>query len=198
MSDFVSSKMNEDELSASEDNIVWNKYGRNHETSENNESDVDDNPSGSDGAAFKSRLPANKMTSTEAQCFSDIANGPAQGILLFLYIRNRILELWLDDPKKELTLEAVLEGIPPPFNSDMKLSMLSARLVEYLTHITKYFSCKIACFSRPSWLDQFWSFSASSSHSIKQTWKSNHYWRRNSRPFGCASIKPIRNGRNYT
>ncbi|ELT99209.1 hypothetical protein CAPTEDRAFT_225427 [Capitella teleta] len=61
------------------------------------DSDVDD-PSGTrgglEGAAFQSRLPYDKMTAQEAACFPDIAQSSPQSQKLFLYIRNRILQLW--------------------------------------------------------------------------------------------------------
>lgn len=52
--------------------------------------------------------------------------------LLFLYLRNKILVLWHLDPLVELTVEAVLKEIPPPFNSDVKACVnLHAHLQRY-------------------------------------------------------------------
>lgn len=42
------------------------------------------------------------MSSLEAECFSDL-QGPSA--LAFIQIRNRILKLWFEDPKKQLTQE---------------------------------------------------------------------------------------------
>lgn len=55
-----------------------------------------------EGAAFQSRLPFDKMSSLEAECFSDL-QGPSSHT--FVQIRNRVLKLWFEDPKKQLTLE---------------------------------------------------------------------------------------------
>ena len=46
---------------------------------------------GLEGAAFQSRLPFDKLTSTESACFPDVASGPAQTQKVFLHIRNRIV-----------------------------------------------------------------------------------------------------------
>lgn len=55
-----------------------------------------------EGAAFQSRLPFDKMSSLEAECFSDL-QGPSSHT--FVQIRNRILKLWFEDPKRQLTQE---------------------------------------------------------------------------------------------
>lgn len=77
--------------------------------------------SGLEGAAFQSRMPFDKMTSTEAACFPDIAQAALQTIKVYLHIRNRILQLWLDNPKQQLIVEQAVEKIEPPFNSDVTL-----------------------------------------------------------------------------
>lgn len=59
-----------------------------------------------EGAAFQSRLPFDKMSSLEAECFSDLA-GPSSHT--FIQIRNRILKLWFEDPKKQLTQELAVQ-----------------------------------------------------------------------------------------
>ncbi|XP_044739760.1 lysine-specific histone demethylase 1A-like [Chrysoperla carnea] len=93
---------------------------------EENESDIED-PfvkelfSGLEGAAFQSRMPYDKMTSTEAACFPDIAQSPLPSQKVYLHIRNRILQLWLDNPKIQLTLENTIYRVEPPYNSDQPL-----------------------------------------------------------------------------
>ncbi|GFQ97939.1 lysine-specific histone demethylase 1A [Trichonephila clavata] len=82
-----------------------------------------DDPTGLEGAAFQSRLPFDKMTGQEAACFPDIAQGIPQGQKVFLHIRNRILQLWLENPKQQLIVETVLQQVEPPFNSDAPLVM---------------------------------------------------------------------------
>lgn len=86
-------------------------------------------PTGLEGAAFQSRMPFDKMTSQEAACFPDILQGPPQAHKVFLYIRNRLLQLWLDNPKQQLTFENALPQIEAPFNSDGPLVM---RIHSYL------------------------------------------------------------------
>ncbi|KAK0056688.1 lysine-specific histone demethylase 1A [Biomphalaria pfeifferi] len=80
-----------------------------------------DDPSGLEGAAFQSRLPVDKLTAQEAAAFPDIVQGPPQSQKVFLYLRNRILQLWLENPKQQLTFEAALQDIEPPYNSDGQL-----------------------------------------------------------------------------
>ena len=62
-------------------------------------------PQGLDGAAFQSRLPANKLTKQEMDFFPDIASGSQSAIMEFLFIRNKLLQAWLQDPLNELTPE---------------------------------------------------------------------------------------------
>lgn len=49
--------------------------------------------SGLEGAAFQSRLPYDKLTANEAQCFPDIANATPQTQKLFLHVRNRLVRI---------------------------------------------------------------------------------------------------------
>lgn len=76
---------------------------------------------GLEGAAFQSRMPYDKMTSNEAACFPDIAQGPLQTMKVYLHIRNRILQMWLENPKQQLVVESVITGIEAPYNSDVPL-----------------------------------------------------------------------------
>lgn len=76
---------------------------------------------GLEGAAFQSRMPFDKMTSTEAACFPDIAQAALQTVKVYLNIRNRILQMWLDNPKQQLILEHAIEKMEPPYNSDLQL-----------------------------------------------------------------------------
>lgn len=84
---------------------------------------------GVEGAAFQSRLPHDRMTSQEAACFPDIISGPQQTQKVFLFIRNRTLQLWLDNPKIQLTFEATLQQLEAPYNSD---TVLVHRVHSYL------------------------------------------------------------------
>ncbi|XP_076358730.1 lysine-specific histone demethylase 1A-like isoform X2 [Tachypleus tridentatus] len=82
-----------------------------------------DDPTGLEGAAFQSRLPFDKMTAQEAACFPDIAQGPPQTQKVFLHVRNRLLQLWLENPKQQLVFENVLPQIESPYNSDGPMVM---------------------------------------------------------------------------
>ncbi|XP_046742851.1 lysine-specific histone demethylase 1A isoform X1 [Diprion similis] len=73
---------------------------------------------GLEGAAFQSRLPFEKLTSTEAACFLDVSGGPPQTQKVFLHIRNRLLQLWLENPKQQLIIENALPAVEAPYNSD--------------------------------------------------------------------------------
>ncbi|CAH1390352.1 unnamed protein product [Nezara viridula] len=69
-----------------------------------------EDPTGPEGAAYQSRLPADKMTAAEASCFPDISNDkPAS------------LQLWIEKPKEQLIIENALGQIEPPYNTDVQL-----------------------------------------------------------------------------
>jgi lysine-specific histone demethylase 1 len=55
-------------------------------------------PTGLEGAAFQSRVPFDKMTQVEAACFPDLVQ-PLQTQKLYIHIRNRVLQCWLENPK---------------------------------------------------------------------------------------------------
>ncbi|XP_050729902.1 lysine-specific histone demethylase 1A-like isoform X2 [Eriocheir sinensis] len=74
-------------------------------------------------------MPADKLTTLEGSLFSDIVKSPPHTHRLFLHIRNRILQLWLESPLQELTYEGVMAGLEAPFNSE---GVLCARIHAYL------------------------------------------------------------------
>ncbi|BES93562.1 Lysine-specific histone demethylase [Nesidiocoris tenuis] len=80
-----------------------------------------DDPTGLEGAAFQSRLPYDKMTAAEAHSFPDISTDKPCSVRIFIHIRNRLLQLWLDNPKQQLLIENALPLVEPPFNSDTVL-----------------------------------------------------------------------------
>jgi lysine-specific histone demethylase 1 len=86
-------------------------------------SDGEEDPTGLEGAAFQSRLPHDKMTAQEAQAFPDVANGAPSSAKIFLHVRNRVLQLWIENPKTQLSLESTLPQIEAPYNSDGPLVM---------------------------------------------------------------------------
>lgn len=91
-----------------------------------NDSELDDPVikdlfSGLEGSAFQSRMPFDKLTSTEAACFPDIASAALQTVKVYLNIRNRILKMWLDNPKQQLILDQAIQNMESPYNSDVSL-----------------------------------------------------------------------------
>jgi lysine-specific histone demethylase 1 len=76
------------------------------EPSSDSDSDTEpDLPSGLEGAAFASRMPASRMTQQEVEFFPDIVHGSQPAMMEFLLIRNRLLQAWLADPTAQLTTE---------------------------------------------------------------------------------------------
>lgn len=76
---------------------------------------------GLEGAAFQSRIPFDKMTSAEAACFTDITKTGLVAQRVFLNIRNRLLQMWIDNPKQQLIMENAIKDMEPPFDSDPNL-----------------------------------------------------------------------------
>ncbi|XP_035791206.1 possible lysine-specific histone demethylase 1-like [Anopheles albimanus] len=76
---------------------------------------------GLEGAAFQSRLPVDKMTPSEAVCFPEIMQYGLVTVRVFLNVRNRILQMWIEDPTVQLTVENALTKMEPPFDSDPAL-----------------------------------------------------------------------------
>lgn len=94
------------------------------EFSSDSDSDIEpDLPPGLDGAAFQSRLPANKLTKQEMVFFPDISGSSQSAIMEFLFIRNRLLQTWLQDPVHELTTEKAQAAVhlPHPGKSNLVL-----------------------------------------------------------------------------
>ncbi|MPC16723.1 Lysine-specific histone demethylase 1A [Portunus trituberculatus] len=74
-------------------------------------------------------MPADKLTTLEGSLFSDIVKSSPHTHRLFLHIRNRILQMWLESPLQELTYEGIMSGLEAPFNSE---GVLCARIHAYL------------------------------------------------------------------
>ena len=77
-------------------------------------------PTGLEGAAFQSRVPNDKMTQVEAACFPDFVT-PLTSQKLFVQLRNRILQLWLENPRQQLVASDCLGRLSPPWDSDKQL-----------------------------------------------------------------------------
>lgn len=76
-----------------------------------------------DGAAFASRMPANKMTQQEIEFFPDVAHGSQSAMLEFLYIRNRLLQMWINNPGSELTAEKAQNTVVLPQSGQDRVYM---------------------------------------------------------------------------
>ncbi|KAB7494577.1 Lysine-specific histone demethylase 1A [Armadillidium nasatum] len=85
------------------------------------EGEQEDMSLGLEGASFQSRMPADKMTTLEGSLFSDVSKGCSATLKLFLHLRNRTLQFWLENPLNELTYENLLSKLDPPFDSDTEL-----------------------------------------------------------------------------
>ncbi|XP_065074344.1 possible lysine-specific histone demethylase 1 [Ochlerotatus camptorhynchus] len=95
-------------------------------TAKDEKGEVDPNPhreimAGLEGAAFQSRLPFEKMTASEAVCFPEITKHGLVAQRVFLNVRNRILQMWIENPTLQLTVENALKNIEQPFDSDPNL-----------------------------------------------------------------------------
>uniref|UniRef100_A0A182WEJ7 Lysine-specific histone demethylase n=1 Tax=Anopheles minimus TaxID=112268 RepID=A0A182WEJ7_9DIPT len=96
------------------------------ETDEKSASGPDPNPyqelmTGLEGAAFQSRLPVDKMTAAEAVCFPLIIKHGLVTQRMFLNVRNRILQMWIEEPTVQLTFENTMKKMESPFDSDPSL-----------------------------------------------------------------------------
>lgn len=90
-----------------------------------------DDPTGLEGAAFQSRLPFNEMTSAERDAFPDVATGSRQTRKVFQFLRNRLLELWLEAPLRQLTLSDAQEALrrEPALSSEENSQLLKRVLL---------------------------------------------------------------------
>jgi lysine-specific histone demethylase 1 len=113
-----------------DEEAISEKFPELEDSSESEQSEGEEKlPSGLQGAAFASRLPASRMSKLEKRCFSDIDRQDMKSQKTFLYTRNRILQLWLEDPKHELTSDKAIAGIEYPYKNNEKLV---ERIHEYL------------------------------------------------------------------
>ena len=65
-------------------------------------------------------MPANKMTQQETEFFPDVAHGSQSAMLEFLYIRNRLLQMWINNPGSELTAEKAQNTVVLPQSGERK------------------------------------------------------------------------------
>lgn len=71
-------------------------------------------------AAANSRLPFDRLSAEELQYFADVAKSK-HSKNLYLFLRNKCLQLWHMGPQVQLTFEAFKDQIKSPFDSDQKL-----------------------------------------------------------------------------
>ncbi|XP_078489110.1 lysine-specific histone demethylase 1A [Ciona intestinalis] len=90
-----------------------------------------ENLGGLEGAAFQSRLPYNELSPEERDLFPDVASD-VDGHLGFLNIRNRILQMWLDNPKIELIYEVAVQRLTDLKEITPENVALSLKIHKYL------------------------------------------------------------------
>jgi lysine-specific histone demethylase 1 len=83
-----------------------------------------------EGAAFQSGVPFEEMTDMEQRAFPDVRTGSKPLKKIFFFVRNRLLQLWLQNPKQELLFESALAKLDPPYNSD---AAFACRIHAFLT-----------------------------------------------------------------
>jgi lysine-specific histone demethylase 1 len=70
-----------------------------------------------EGVAFQSRVPADKMTTIEVAAFPEVnTKNSIISRRFYLNLRNRILKMWLENPKIQLTYNYIIKNIEKPFN----------------------------------------------------------------------------------
>ncbi|CAO1441945.1 unnamed protein product [Diamesa serratosioi] len=75
-----------------------------------------------EGASFQSRFPYDKMTTVEVVAFPEInTKNSIISRRVYLGIRNRILKMWLENVKVQLTYDFILKNIDKPFNLEAGL-----------------------------------------------------------------------------
>ncbi|XP_065836884.1 lysine-specific histone demethylase 1A-like isoform X2 [Oscarella lobularis] len=94
-----------------------NSAGANVDESDSTDSESEDEvPTGLKGAAFQSRVPFRRMSKLEKRHFSTVEKEGGLVQRHFLEIRNRMLKIWLENPKEEFTRAKALSQIDSPEN----------------------------------------------------------------------------------
>uniref|UniRef100_H2ZB31 SWIRM domain-containing protein n=1 Tax=Ciona savignyi TaxID=51511 RepID=H2ZB31_CIOSA len=86
---------------------------------------------GLEEAAFQSRLPYNEPSPEERDLFPDVIKD-VNSQVSFLNIRNRILQLWLDNPKVELIYEVAVQRLTDLKEISPENVPLSLQIHKYL------------------------------------------------------------------
>ncbi|VDK86407.1 unnamed protein product [Litomosoides sigmodontis] len=79
-------------------------------------------------AAKKSCLLSNQPTAQEMNAFPELKNNRGS-TALYLYLRNKLLQMWHRNPRIELTLQDFMADIPSPYDSD---PIFARRIYEFL------------------------------------------------------------------
>ncbi|CAJ0946194.1 unnamed protein product, partial [Mesorhabditis belari] len=94
-------------------------------------------------AASNSRLPWNQLSEHELEFFPEVKKDLAD-TQTYLFIRNKILQLWLQEPNVEMKIEDALQQMPYPYNTTTWLiRRVHAYLIRYgYINYGKYFKLK--------------------------------------------------------
>lgn len=85
-----------------------------------------------EAAAYQSRLPHNELSPEEKRLFPDFNSATTEVLQDFLFIRNKILLLWLDNPKVELIYEVAVQSVSEAKKLNSAQVSLSLRIHKYL------------------------------------------------------------------
>jgi lysine-specific histone demethylase 1 len=87
-------------------------------------------------------MPYDKMTQVEAACFPDLVT-PLQSQKMYLHIRNRLLQMWLENPKQQLNSKDALKRLEAPWDSDEALVKETNNLHPNHLHLTMFLNINI-------------------------------------------------------
>ncbi|KAI0982820.1 hypothetical protein GJ496_003040 [Pomphorhynchus laevis] len=85
-------------------------------------------------AAVHSRLPPDRMTNDETMVFVDVVQEGQEKQKVFIQTRNRILQLWLDNPCIQLTLPFIINNFSEAWARNYR--SLIVRIYQYLDRLS--------------------------------------------------------------
>lgn len=69
-------------------------------------------------AALQSRLPYETLTPQESALFADVLKANTATVTkLLVYVRNRILQIWLENPKHQLLMDHAIKQLEAPYTT---------------------------------------------------------------------------------
>ena len=88
-------------------------------------------------AALQSRLPYETLSAQESALFADVLkNNTVTVTKVLVYVRNRILQLWLDNPKHQLLMDNAVKHLEAPYtNQDRSLAQKMFAFLERHSYI---------------------------------------------------------------